>query len=160
MARRSTTLPPQASGEDPTIRPATLADVAGVIGLDEEVTGLRKAAYWQDMFERFGARRRDQRFFLVAGAPGHLDGFIIGEVRAWEFGSPPSGWVFAVQVRPRLRVRGLGARLFAAVCARFRTAGVARVRTMVARDNAVIHAFFRSQGMMAGPFIELEMRLD
>jgi hypothetical protein len=24
----------------------------------------------------------------------------------------------------------------------------------------VIHSFFRSQGMMAGPFIELEMRLD
>jgi ribosomal protein S18 acetylase RimI-like enzyme len=160
MARRSTTPPPPASGEDLTIRPATLADVAGVIALDAEVTGLRKAAYWQDMFERFGTRRRDQRFFLVAGEPQRIDGFIIGEVRAWEFGSPPSGWIFAVQVRPRLRVRGLGARLFAAVCARFRAADVERVRTMVARDNTVVHAFFRSQGMMAGPFIELEMRLD
>ncbi|MBX5453396.1 MAG: GNAT family N-acetyltransferase [Acidobacteriia bacterium] len=160
MARRGRTQPPPEPDADPAIRPATLADVAGVIALDEEVTGLRKAAYWQDMFERYGARRRDQRFFLVAGEPARIDGFIIGEVRAWEFGSPPAGWIFAVQVRPRLRVRGLGSRLFAAVCARFRAAGVDRVRTMVARDNAVIHAFFRSQGMMAGPFIELEMRLD
>jgi ribosomal protein S18 acetylase RimI-like enzyme len=160
MARRSATSRKPARDEDPAIRPATLADVAGVTALDEEVTGLRKAAYWQDMFERFGARRRDQRFFLVAGEPGRIDGVIIGEVRAWEFGSPPSGWVFAVQVRPRLRVKGLGSRLFAAVCTRFRAAGVDHVRTMVARDNAVIHAFFRSQGMMAGPFIELEMRLD
>ncbi len=160
MARRSTTPTPQESDEDLIIRSATLADVAGVIALDEEVTGLLKPQYWRELFEHFGARRRDQRFFLVAGDPGRIDGFIIGEVRAWEFGSPPSGWVFAVQVRPRLRVRGLGSRLFAAVRARFRAAGVESVRTMVARDNAVIHAFFRSQGMMAGPFIELEMRLD
>ena len=81
-------------------------------------------------------------------------------MRAWEFGSPPSGWMFAVQVRARLRVLGLGSRLFEAVCARFRAAGVDRVRTMVARDNTVIHSFFRSQGMTAGPFIELEMRLE
>ena len=31
---------------------------------------------------------------------------------------------------------------------------------MAARDNTVILSFFRSQGMMAGPFVELEMALD
>jgi ribosomal protein S18 acetylase RimI-like enzyme len=143
-----------------TIRPATPADVPAVIALDQDVTSVLKTAYWNDMFECFGARRQDERFFLVADSGARIDGFIVGEVRAWEFGSSPSGWVFAVQVRPRLRVRGLGSRLFAAICERFRGAGIDRVRTMVARDNAVIHAFFRSQGMMAGPFIELEMRLD
>ena len=73
---------------------------------------------------------------------------------------PPSGWIFAVQVRPGRRVQGLGSRLFGAVCERFRVAGIDRVRTMVAPANTVIHSFFRSQGMIAGPFIELEMRLD
>ena len=148
------------SAAEIAIRPATPADIPAVIGLDQDVTSLLKTAYWHDMFDRFGARRQDERFFLVADNGGRIDGFIIGEVRAWEFGSSPSGWIFAVQVRPRLRVRGLGSRLFAAVCERFRAAGVDRVRTMVARDNAVIHSFVRSQGMMAGPFIELEMRLD
>lgn len=132
----------------------------GVIALDREVTGLLKADYWHDMFERYGAQRGESRFFLVADTAGRIDGFIIGEVRAWEFGSSPAGWIFAVQVRARVRVRGLGSRLFTAVCDRFRAAGVDRLRTMVARDNDVIHSFFRSQGMMAGPFIELEMRLD
>jgi len=142
------------------IRPATVADLAGVIALDEEVTGLVKSEYWHDMFARYGARDTGSGCFLVAGNPARIDGFIVGEVRAWEFGSPPSGWVFAVQVRARLRVLGLGSRLFEAVCARFRAAGIDRVRTMVARDNTVIHSFFRSQGMTAGPFIELEMRLE
>ena len=112
------------------------------------------------MFARYGARRGEPGYFLVAENAGLIAGFIIGEVRAWEFGSPPSGWIFAVQVRSRLRVQGLGARLFNAVCDCFRAAGIDRVRTMVARDNTVIHSFFRSQGMTAGPFVELEMRLD
>jgi len=153
---------PRTDRKDPApIRPATAADVAGVIALDHEVTGLAKPAYWQDLFERYGGTAPgDTRVFLVAETAGRIDGFIVGEVRAWEFGSPPSGWIFAVQVRSRLRVQGLGSRLFGAVCDSFRAAGVDRVRTMVAPDNTEIHSFFRSQGMMAGPFIELEMRLD
>jgi hypothetical protein len=31
---------------------------------------------------------------------------------------------------------------------------------MLSRDNKLILSFFRSQGMMAGPFIPLEMDLD
>jgi len=31
---------------------------------------------------------------------------------------------------------------------------------MLARDNALILSFFRSQGMMIGPFIPLEMDLE
>jgi hypothetical protein len=31
---------------------------------------------------------------------------------------------------------------------------------MTARDNHLVLSFFRSQGMMAGPFIELEATLN
>ena len=44
-------------------------------------------------------------------------------------------------------------------CGAFRRAGVRTVRTMLSRDNTLILSFFRSQGMMAGPFIPLEMDL-
>ena len=43
---------------------------------------------------------------------------------------------------------------------RMQESGVKTVRTMLARDDALNMAFFRSQGMMAGPFIPLEMDLD
>lgn len=160
MVQRMTKTRRPSRDEAVPIRPAAVTDVPGVIALDEEVTGLLKPGYWRDMFEGYGARPGDSRFFLVAEHAGRIEGFIIGEVRAWEFGSSPSGWIFAVQVRSRQRVQGLGSRLFDAICDSFRAAGVDRVRTMVAPDNTVIHSFFRSQGMMAGPFIELEMRLD
>ena len=42
---------------------------------------------------------------------------------------------------------------------RFREAGVKSVRTMVDRRDHLILSFFRSQGMMAGPSLELEMEL-
>jgi len=141
------------------IRAVALTDLPAVIALDEEITGLAKPDYWKDLYERYGARRRSERFFLVAESAEGIQGFVIGEVRAWEFGSPPCGWIFAIQVRHRGRLKGAGTRLFNAICDCFRRAGVDKVRTMLARDNTLILSFFRSQGMMAGPFIQLEMAL-
>lgn len=141
------------------MRAAVAADVPALIELDAEVTRLAKAAYWEGLFERFGGRDEGPSFFLVAEHRGRLEGFILGEVRAWEFGSPPCGWIFAIQVRPKGRLRGVGTQLFDEICAEFRKAGVDKVRTMLARDDNLILSFFRSQGMMAGPFIQLELTL-
>ena len=43
---------------------------------------------------------------------------------------------------------------------RLRADGVDTVRTMIARDDPLNMSFFRAQGMMAGPFIELEKPLE
>jgi ribosomal protein S18 acetylase RimI-like enzyme len=143
------------------IRPAELPDLARIIALDAEMTGTEKRAYWEDIYARFTGR--EKRHFLVAEDPrsgGGVKGYIVGEVRAYEFGSEPCGWVVAIGVDPRFRVRRVGERLFDAVCERLRGDGVATVRTMVARADVLDMAFFRAQGMMAGPFIELEKPLD
>jgi len=144
------------------IRAAVRSDAPPVMALDQEVTGLAKRKYWRESFAHLGSRRQAQRFILVAEDKnqGHIDGFIVGEIRAWEFGEPPCGWVFAIQVHPKARLQGIATRLFEALCDRFRRAGVTKVRTMMARDNHLVLSFFRSQGMMAGPFIELEIALD
>lgn len=142
------------------IRPAQAADVAAVVALDAAITGLAKPDYWRDLFERFSTRRSEERFFLIAEQDGTFLGFAIGEIRAWEFGAPPSGWLFAIELEPAARLRGVGTRLFQELCARFRSAGIGTVRTMLARDDQLMLSFFRSQGMMAGPSIQLEMALD
>lgn len=145
--------------ERAAIRAATAADLPAVIALDAEITGLAKPDYWSDLFDRFGARDRG-RYFLVADVDGAVAGFIIGELRAWEFGSPPCGWVFAINVKPGIRLGGIATALLEAICDGFRDAGVNKVRTMLRRDAQLIMSFFRSQGMMAGPFIQLEKDLD
>ena len=143
----------------PSVRQVVEADLPAIIALDRANTGKAKPDYWRDLFRRYTQRGR-QRYFLVAEEEGGVLGFIIGEVRAWEFGSPPCGWIFAIGVLPEMRLNSIGSRLFDAVCERFRKAGVDKVRTMLARDDHLVMSFFRSQGMMAGPFIQLERGLD
>lgn len=149
----------QLSPGDVRIRPAQGSDLASVIALDAENTGIAKTAYWKDRFDWYAGRQPD-RFFLVAERGGTIHGFIVGEVRAWEFGSPPSGWIFAIHVNPDARLAGLGTMLFEEICVRFRKAGVHQVRTMLAKDAQLLLSFFRSLGMMGGPFIQLEKALD
>ncbi|WP_242390468.1 GNAT family N-acetyltransferase [Pararhodospirillum photometricum] len=150
------------SGGTPTltIRPATAGDIEPVVSLDAQITAVSKPEYWRDLFGRYGTQEAG-RHFLVAMLDNTLAGFIIGEVRAWEFGSPPCGWVFALTVDPEGRLRGVGTNLFEAICGRFRDEGVTKIRTMVSKngDAKTLMSFFRSQGMMAGPFIELEKDL-
>jgi ribosomal protein S18 acetylase RimI-like enzyme len=143
-----------------TVRPVRRADLDQVIGIDATVTGLEKRSYWQRVYQRYGvARRGEQRHFIVALAGGRVVGFMIGEVRDWEFGSPPCGWVFAIDIDPQARQSGVATRLLDELAERFRRAGIDKLRTMLARDNTLILSFFRSQGMMAAPFIPLEMAL-
>ena len=162
---------PRQSERKCAVRLAKASDIPQVIAIDAENTGLSKPEYWEDLFERYNSRPSDMdddappksvkryRFFLVACDGDSVLGFIIGEVRAWEFGSPPCGWVFAIGVRNEIRQGGVGNTLFESLNERFRKAGANKVRTMLARDHTLIMSFFRSQGMMAGPFIELETDL-
>lgn len=153
------------SQQGSVIRKATAGHLRHVTELDARITGHAKPDYWQDIFERYAARRVDQRFFLIAERPEEtaergILGLIVGEVRGWEFGSEPCGWVFAVSVCPDCRQQGIGEALFRALCAEFRRIGMSKVRTMVRRQDPLHMSFFRSEGMMAGPYIQMEMNLD
>ena len=141
------------------VRPIEAADLADVVAIDAEASGIEKIDYWYELFHRYGTRGRQQRFFLVAEGGGAVHGFIIGEVRDWEFGSPPCGWVFGLAVRRNARLGGVGSALLAAIVDCFRRAGVDKVRTLTTRDDNLMLSFFRSQGMMAAPSIPLELDL-
>jgi ribosomal protein S18 acetylase RimI-like enzyme len=142
------------------VRAVRRPDLDQVIALDASVTGIEKRAYWQRVYRRYGVGAKgEHRWFLVALAGEQVAGFLIGEVRDWEFGSPPCGWVFAINIDPEARQAGVGARLLATLSTSLRRAGVRKLRTLLSRDNTLVLSFFRSQGMMAAPMIPLEMDL-
>lgn len=143
-----------------TVRPAVPEDLPAVVGLDEATSGTAKPEYWREIFARHRFAPADTHCFLVAELDRRPVGFIIGEVRAWEFGSPPCGWVFAIDVDPVYRGAGIGTRLFDAISARFHSMGIRTLRTMVSRSQKTQLSFFRSQGLTTGPYIELETELD
>ena len=152
---------------DPSVavRRVRASDLLHVIALDTRVTKIAKAEYWNDIFNRYGKQRSRERFFLIAESrinrsASNFLGFIIGEIRAWEFGSSPCGWVFALSVEPKMRLHGIGSALLEAISGEFKKAGVGKMRTMVARDSDLPLLFFRSEGLIAGPYIQLEKDID
>ncbi|TWJ11203.1 GNAT family N-acetyltransferase [Geobacter argillaceus] len=141
------------------IRNAVASDFDAVVSLDLQGSDEEKPAYWSSVFEHYINGHND-RCFLVAEFNKAVVGFIIGEVRAWEFGSPPCGWVFAAAVSPHVRQMRIGQQLFEEISKRLKLAGVTTVRTMADRDNNLLLSFFRSMGLRTGRYIELEKALD
>ena len=133
-----------------TIRPAQASDLPAISGLDERETGVAKPDYWRDMLAS------DRHFLVAETDKGNVAGFIAGEIRAFEFGQPAAGWVHAIPIDPRQRQRGVASALFEALVARFKAKGVTRVRTLVDRKDHLILSFFRAQGMVAGPSLQLD----
>jgi len=146
------------------LRPARQDDLSKVIDLDATITKLPKPSYWEEVFN--SSVGEIGHYFLITEASDDkltfkpLIGFIVGEVRAWEFGSKPCGWVVTILVNPLYQGLGVGEILFSSICSSMRDHGVETIRTMIAREDKLNMSFFRSQGMMAGPFIELEMPLS
>lgn len=143
-----------------SIRNAIASDLNAVISLDQLDPKEEKPAYWSSVFDHYVHRDKIDRHFLVAESDNSVVGFIIGEVRAWEFGSPPCGWVFALTVSPNAREMGIGKRMLEEMSARLKHGGVSTVRTMVDRDDKLTLSFFRSMGLRTGKYIELEKQLD
>jgi len=142
-----------------SIRNAIPGDLDAVIALDHVSTKEAKPDYWQGIFAHYVVDGRMDRLFLVAESGDSVIGFIVGEVRAWEFGSPPCGWIFALTVSQDLREMSTGKRMFDEMSAHMKRAGVSSVRTMVDRDDKLTLSFFRSMGLRTGRYVELERQL-
>jgi hypothetical protein len=152
-----------AAAEDTTavrVRALTKGDLHEVVRIHALHTGERKPAYWARVFrDAFSARSGAPRVALAAEAGeggGRLAGYLLGDVRAFEFGSEACGWVFAVGVDPSHARSGVASALLEETCRRFLRAGIRRVRTMVRRNDVPLLSFFRSNGFVAGPFTQLE----
>lgn len=138
-----------------TLRTLGPADWASVVALDAVLTGSDKVEYWEDVLARY--LHDDGCIGLAATGSSGLEGYLFGEQRAFEFGSEPCGWVFALGVQPGTARKGVASALLAEARRRFAALGVTRVRTMVRRTDVPLLALFRSQGFVGGPFVQLEL---
>ncbi len=150
------TAPPAVS-----IRPLQRRDLDAVVRLDALHTGESKPSYWTQVFRDFLGPATDRaRVGLVAERDGALAGFVLADVRAFEFGSEPCGWILEIGVDPGLARQGVASDLLADVCRRLRQGGVATIRTMVRRNNVPMLTFFRTNGFSGGPYVQLEQTWD
>ena len=142
----------------PRVRPLDELDIGSVVRIDERITGRYRPDFWEQRIMYY--LRRDPDSSQVAEIEGKIVGFMLGDVRAGEFGlEEPSGWVERFGVDPDFRGRDLGKLLFDALLAHFREAGVAKVRTLVDQNDTGVAGFLEALGFEASPLTALERPL-
>lgn len=143
------------------IRAIRVSDRDAIARIDAINTGQPKPEHWERSLTPFvGSKNGSPGLGFVAVSGDRVAGYLLGEVRAWEFGSPPCGWIYAVGVDPEFKRQGIALGLCREACSRFKEKNISHVRTMVRNDNLDVLSFFRASGFRAGPFIELELSLD
>lgn len=145
-----------------TVRALAVTDLAAVVAIDDRHSGSSKQPYWSEVFAQFveTPAEHNRGVALAAELGGAVVGYLLGDVRAFEFGSESCGWVFSVGVDPRTARQGIATALLAQACSHFRTLGVTKLRTMVNLHHVDVLALFRANGFVGGPFVQLELDLE
>lgn len=139
------------------VRRIRTEDAAAVSAINAAHGGPADRRWWDDLVQRH-ARGGADRVGLVAaeGPKGRVVGYLFAQVRAFEFGSEPCGWIYAVGVDPDRAREGVASRLFEEARRLLAERGVTLLRTMVRRDDVPTLTFFRHCGFVGGAYVELE----
>ena len=127
------------------IRPLDELDIDAIVRIDERIGGIYRPDIWE---QRVGYYlRRDPGASQVAEADGKVVGFMLGDLRAGEFGlEEPTGWIEVLGVDPESRGRAVGRRMAEAMLDHFRARGATAVRTLVDSGMADVGGFFAALG--------------
>ena len=137
------------------VRELEASDLDDVVAIDAALTGERKEKFWLETFAQ--ALGGEAHLGLASIGANGLDGYVFGELRAFEFGSDACGWITVVGVRPETTRKGIASSLIDEARRRFAALGAKAVRTMVRRTDVPLLSLFRSQGFVGGPFVQLEL---
>ncbi len=130
--------------------------IEGELGFtnEERMESLKEAT-------RYNIERSDPMLSLGAELDGRIVGFIIGEIRIWEFGiGEKTGWIRILAVDPDFQRRGIGRKLGEALLEHFKRRGIQRVRTMAEWYTGDLISFFKSLGFQMLNMIPLEKELN
>ena len=140
------------------IRPLDELDITGIARIDEKISGIYRPEVWETRIMYY--TRRDPGASQVAVSGGKVVGFMLGDLRAGEFGlDEPSGWIERFGIDPDSRGQDLGRKLFEAIRAHFVAEGARSVRTLVDTTDGGVAGFLTAIGFTPAPLQALEIRL-
>ena len=137
-----------------TVRRMNTQDAEAVLAINEKITGRPHEAQYESRI--IDALTRNPLGCLVAETEGVVVGFILGELRGWEFAIPKSGWIEIVGVDPDFHGKGIARALIEKLDLYFRNQNVERVMTMINWNEGGLVGFFRALGFERSEFILLE----
>ena len=144
------------------LRPLRESDIPSIVSIDERISGRAKPVYWRSKLSRFllqspvSPQTEEYLLARVAEMNGEVVGFVIGEIRQWEFGQPFCGWITTLGTDPQHQHLGIGRRLLAELLDYYREKDLREIRTIVEWPDGDLLKFFHSMGFVRGPFVELQ----
>ncbi len=140
------------------IRRLAEADVPAIEKIEKAITkSTRTGSLGRNVREQL---RSGGEACLAADVDGKFAGFIVGDIRPWEFGEDRDvGWVKVVGTDPAFQGQGVGKALGEALLKVFKEKGVARVRSLVEWHAGDMIAYFKSLGFDRSDLIPLERKL-
>jgi len=129
------------------VRSLSELDLDDIVRIAEKTRNVYQPELWEDRVTYY--LRRDPEASVVAERGGKVVGFMLGDVRAGEFGiEEPSGWIEVIGVDPDAAGHGVGRALGEEMVARYRARGVSRLRTMVDQSMPDVERFFAALGFV------------
>ena len=113
-------------------------DIPEVIGLWQRCGSTRP---WNDPAADIALARKETNSTVLLG---HNDGVLVASVLVGHDGH--RGWVYYVTADPEHRFKGFGRAIMSAAEDWLRARGILKLQLMVRKDNAKVHAFYRSIG--------------
>lgn len=121
------------------------SDLGDITALDEKIGGKYRPEIWERRLSYYC--RRDPEASTVAEVDGRVVGFMLGEVRAGEFGlEEPTGWIEVMGVDPEVRGQAVGRKLAEKILEHFSSRGAKSVCTLVDDEMEGIGQFFSALG--------------
>ena len=137
-----------------TVRRMRTQDTEAILRIDEKITGRPHEAQYESRI--IDAMTQNPLGCLVAEVEGNVVGFILADIRGWEFAIPKSGWIEIVGVNPDSHGKGVARALIEKLNVYFLNHNVDRVMTMINWNDAGLVGFFRAVGFERSEFIILE----
>jgi len=148
------------------IRPLSLDNIKDIVRIEKRIEGKlgiineERMEYLKEA-TRYNIERSDPMMSLGAELDENIVGFIIGEIRIWEFGiGEKTGWIRILGVDPDFQRRGIGRKLGEALLEHFERRGIKRVRTMAEWYTGDLISFFKSLGFNMLNMIPLEKEMN
>lgn len=128
------------------IRTIVESDIPSLVAIEHRIVGQGSRTAVERSIHNY-IYYGDPDLRLLAEVGGRVVGFIIGEVRPWEFGHHEVGWIKVVGVDPEHQGQGVGRALGEALLKSLRSKGVAKLRTLVEQDSEDLTGYFHSLGL-------------
>jgi ribosomal protein S18 acetylase RimI-like enzyme len=148
-----------------TTRFLGLDDLEDILRIQQRIVGEQQS----DNSEKLALLKDTTVYHLQHGDPlmnlgaeidGKLVGFVIGEVRRWEFGrSEMIGWILILGVNPEYQGMGVGRKLGSTLLDHFRKKNVRKIQTLVEWHDGELISYFKSLGFSLLQMLPLEKEI-